>query len=111
MRGDDRGRAFLKTMRRTERTPAKEALYRSAVRNVPYPVQVVWAADDPALKLSVYGERARAATGLNAIHTIPGKHFPQEDQAPLIADYAATIAKATESTTTARAQRTLPCVR
>ena len=80
MRGNDRGRAFLKIMRRTERTPEKEALYRSTVRDVPYPVQVVWAADDPALKLSVYGDRARVATGLKAIHTIPGKLFPQEDE-------------------------------
>jgi len=92
MRGDDRGRAFLKIMRSTERTPAKDALYLSAVRDVPYPVQVVWAKDDPGLKLSVYGERARAATGLQSIHTIPGKHFPQEDQAPAIADHIAAIA-------------------
>jgi len=86
MRGDDRGRAFLKIMRSTERTPEKEALYRGTVRDVPYPVQVVWAADDPALKLTEYGERARAAVGLKTIDTIPGKHFPQEDQAPTIAD-------------------------
>jgi len=92
MRGDDRGRAFLKIMRSTERTPEKEALYRSTVRDVPYPVQVLWAADDPALKLSEYGERARAAVGLQAIDTIPGKHFPQEDQASAIADRVASIA-------------------
>ncbi len=93
MRGDDRGRSFLKIMRSTERTAEKEALYRSTVRDVPYPVQVVWAADDPALKLAKYGERARAATGLEKIETIPGKHFPQEDQAPAIADYVAAIAR------------------
>lgn len=92
MRGEDRGRSFLKVMRSTERTPEKQALYRSAVRDVPYPVQVVWAADDPALKLSVYGEQARAATGLKTIHTVPAKHFPQEDQAPAIADYVAKLA-------------------
>jgi haloalkane dehalogenase len=93
MRGDDRGRAFLKIMRSTERTPEKEALYRSTVRDVPYPVQVVWAADDPALKLSEYGERARAAVGLKTIDTIPGKHFPQEDQASTIADRVVALAK------------------
>lgn len=48
MRGDDRGRAFLRIMRSTERTPQKEALYLSTVRDVPYPVQVMWAADDPS---------------------------------------------------------------
>lgn len=93
MRGQDRGRAFLKIMRSTERTPEKQALYRSTLRNVPYPVQVVWAADDPALKLGSYGELARKAAGLSKIETVPGKHFPQEDQGPAIADYVAAIAK------------------
>lgn len=92
MRGDDKGRAFLKIMRSTERTPEKQALYRSTVRDVPYPVQVVWAADDPALKLSEYGEQARAAVGLETIDTIPGKHFPQEDQASTIADRVLALA-------------------
>jgi len=55
------------------------------VRDVPYPVQAVWAADDPAMTLAVYGEKARAAAGLTDLHVVPGKHFPQEDQAPAIA--------------------------
>ena len=81
----DGGRAFLQIMRSTERTPAKQALYRAAVGGVPYPVQAVWGADDPAMTLAVYGEKARAAAGLAQIDTVPGKHFPQEDQAPAIA--------------------------
>jgi pimeloyl-ACP methyl ester carboxylesterase len=93
MRGDDRGRAFLRIMRSTERTPEKEALYRSAVGNVPYPVQVVWAADDPALKASVYGEQARRAAGLDEIELIPGKHFPHEDQPALMAEHVERIAR------------------
>jgi haloalkane dehalogenase len=93
MRGPDRGRAFLKTMRSTERTPDKQALYRSTLSDVPYPVQVVWAANDPALKLGSYGELARKAAGLSKIETLPAKHFLQEDQAPAIADYVAAIAK------------------
>ena len=93
MRGHDRGRAFLKTMRSTERTPDKQALYRGTLRNVPYPVQVVWGAGDPALQLVSYGELARRAAGLDRIETVPGKHFPQEDQAPAIADYVVAIAK------------------
>ena len=40
----------------------------------------------------MYGERARLATGLSTIQTIPGKHFPQEDQAPLLADHIAAFA-------------------
>ena len=85
MKGPDRGRAFLQIMRSTERTPDKQARYRAAVGNVPYPVQAIWGADDPAMTLAAYGERARAAAGLAEVVTVPGKHFPQEDQAPAIA--------------------------
>jgi haloalkane dehalogenase len=55
------------------------------VGNVPYPVQAIWGTDDPAMTLAVYGEKARAAAGLAEVATVPGKHFPQEDQAPAIA--------------------------
>ena len=50
-----------------------------------YPVQAIWGADDPAMTLAVYGEKARAAAHLAEVDTVPGKHFPQEDQAPAIA--------------------------
>jgi pimeloyl-ACP methyl ester carboxylesterase len=93
MKEDDHGRAFLQIMRSTERTAEKQALYRSAVRDVPYPVQVVWAKDDPALKVGVYGEQARKATGLREIKLISGKHFPQEDQPSAMAEHVARIAK------------------
>jgi haloalkane dehalogenase len=93
MKGDDGGRSFLKIMRSTERTPEKQALYRSAVRDVPYPVQIVWAKDDPALKLAVYGEKARAAAGGVQVQALPGKHFFQEDQAGAIAERIAAIAR------------------
>jgi haloalkane dehalogenase len=92
IKGPDRGRAFLSIMRSTERTAAKQALYRGAVRDVPYPVQAVWAADDPTMTLAVYGEKARAAAGLPRVDTVPGKHFPQEDQAPAIAAKIAELA-------------------
>jgi hypothetical protein len=36
------------------------------------------------MTLAVYGEKARAA-GLREVVALPGKHFPQEDQAPAIA--------------------------
>jgi haloalkane dehalogenase len=89
MRGDDRGRAFLRVMRSADQSPAKQALYRGVVGDRSRPVQVIWAADDPALALATYGEKARAAAGLPALISIPGKHFPQEDQAPLIARHIA----------------------
>jgi len=89
MKGEDGGRSFLQVMRSTERTPEKETLYRATVRDERYPVQVVWAADDPALKAGVYGERARAAAGLSHIELIPGKHFPHEDEPLAMADHIA----------------------
>jgi hypothetical protein len=42
--------------------------------------------------VDTYGERARAAAGLPSIDRIPGKHLPQEDQAPAITDRVAAIA-------------------
>jgi haloalkane dehalogenase len=91
LRMGDGGAAFLRIMRGFERTPAKRALYESAVRDVPYPVQVVWGERDPALKLDVHGEQARRTAGLAAVHRVPAKHFLQEDQAPAIADHVARL--------------------
>jgi haloalkane dehalogenase len=89
---EDGGRAFLKVMRGFERTAAKQELYESTVRDVPYPVQVVWGSDDPALKLTVQGEQARRLAGLDQIHTVPAKHFLQEEQAPAIVEHIARLA-------------------
>jgi hypothetical protein len=44
------------------------------------------------MTLAVYGEKARAAAGLPRLYTVPGKHFPQEDQAPAIAAKIAELA-------------------
>lgn len=92
LREGDGGRAFLRIMRGFERTVEKRRLYKSVLHDRPYPVQIVWGARDPALKLSVHGEIARLAAGLEQIHTLPAKHFLQEDQAPALAEYIARIA-------------------
>jgi pimeloyl-ACP methyl ester carboxylesterase len=94
MRGNDRGRAFLKVSRSAQATTGKQDLYRRVAAGGPYPVQVIWAGQDPAMPAGSYGERARAAAGLPALDTIPGKHFPQEDQAAAIAERIAAIAAA-----------------
>lgn len=92
LKREDGGRAFLRIMRSFERTPEKRALYEGVVREMRYPVQVIWGADDPALTLRRHGEEARRATGLERIHTVPAKHFLQEDQAPAIAELVARLA-------------------
>src|SRR5215831_581322 len=86
------GRAFLKIMRGFERTRAKRDLYRRVLGDGRYPVRVVWGASDPALKLATEGEAARRAAGAGTIHTLPAKHFPQEDQAPAVAGPIARLA-------------------
>jgi haloalkane dehalogenase len=90
-RGDG-GRAFLRIMRGFERTREKQELYVGVLRDAPYPVQVVWGADDPALPLDRYGEQAKHAAGVDEIHALPAKHFLQEDQAPAIAERVAALA-------------------
>ena len=89
---DDGGRAFLRIMRGFERTTEKRRLYESVLRDVPYPVQVVWGELDPVLKQSVHGEQARLAAGLDSIHALPAKHFLQEDHAPAVAGHIAALA-------------------
>lgn len=90
-RGDG-GRAFLRIMRGFERTREKRELYVGVLRDAGYPVQVVWGADDPALKLAVQGEEVRRAAGVEEIQTVPAKHFLQEDQAPAVAARVAGLA-------------------
>ncbi|HEY1360017.1 MAG TPA: alpha/beta fold hydrolase [Thermoleophilaceae bacterium] len=92
LKRDDGGKAFLKIMRGFERTAEKQALYVSALHDVPYPVQVVWGARDPALRREKHGEAAKAAAGVEEIYALPAKHFLQEDQAPAIAERVAAIA-------------------
>src|SRR3954451_24118694 len=92
LKREDGGRAFLRIMRGFERTPAKQERYFGALRDVPYPVQVVWGARAPALPMAGQGEAARRAAGLERIHALPAKHFLQEDQAPAIAYRVAGLA-------------------
>jgi haloalkane dehalogenase len=92
LKREDGGKAFLRIMRGFERTREKRDLYVGALRDVPYPVQIVWGADDPALTLRRHAEEARRAAGLDEIHAVPAKHFLQEDQAPAVAARVAAIA-------------------
>jgi pimeloyl-ACP methyl ester carboxylesterase len=92
LREGDGGRAFLRIMRGFERTAEKRRLYEGVLGDARYPRQVVWGEDDPALKLDAEGEAARRAVGADEIHTVPAKHFLQEDQAPAVAAHVAAIA-------------------
>lgn len=91
LRNNDGGRAFLKIMRSFETTTAKQELYRSTLRDAPYPAQVIWGDQDPALTIDTFGEVARQAVGVDAIHRLPAKHFLQEDQAVPLAELIASF--------------------
>ncbi len=52
---------------------------------------MVWATRDPALRLAREGAIAQRCAGVDTIHELDAKHFPQEDRpqelATLIADF------------------------
>ncbi len=77
--GDDNGRAFLKIMRSFELTPAKRQQYSAAVRDAPYPVQIVWGARDRMLSWRRHGIEAQTIAGVQDPTLLPAKHFLQED--------------------------------
>jgi haloalkane dehalogenase len=95
LRRGDGGRAFLRIMRGFERTAAKRERYVHVLGHGPYPVQVVWGAADPLLTVGLHGEQARRAARLPSIHTVPARHFLQEDQAPAVAEHVRRIAVGT----------------
>ena len=92
-RGDG-GRAFLQVMRGFERTAAKQELYVRTLKDDRYPVQAVWGADDPTLRISREGEAAKRIARAENFHRVPGRHFIPEDQSPAIAEHVARIADA-----------------
>ncbi len=89
-RGDG-GRAFLKIMRGYEQTREKQDLLWEGLAERPYPAQVVWGEDDPAL-----GANRRAAVqealGVPDPILLPARHFLQEEQAPAVAAAIASLA-------------------
>ncbi|MGL5441553.1 MAG: alpha/beta fold hydrolase, partial [[Mycobacterium] stephanolepidis] len=71
----------------------KQRCYLAAVRDTPYPVQVVWGANDPGLTWRRYGVQAQLATGIDDAILLPGKHFVQEEYPKQISDAVAGIAR------------------
>ena len=92
LRREDDGRAFLRIMRGFELTAAKERFFFEGPAGRPYPAQVVWGRDDPAL-----GARRREAVmralAVERPTLLPAKHFLQEDRAGEVAAAVASIAR------------------
>ena len=92
LKREDGGKAFLKIMRSFEDSITFRELCHQAVQDVPYPVQAVWGAEDPALDYERYGEEIKQVANLKEVHKLPAKHFLQEDQWEAVANHIAAIA-------------------
>ncbi|MFC5333141.1 alpha/beta fold hydrolase [Mycobacterium branderi] len=77
--GEDGGRAFLKIMRGFELNAESQGRYWAALRNVAYPIQIVWGMRDRMLSWRRHGVQAQLATGTTQVTLLPAKHFLQED--------------------------------
>jgi pimeloyl-ACP methyl ester carboxylesterase len=92
LKRQDGGRAFLKIMRGFELTEEKQRLLWDGLADRPYPAQIIWGSEDPAL-----GEeelrQAQRALDVDEPTLIPAKHFLQEDHAPVIAGLVSKLAR------------------
>jgi haloalkane dehalogenase len=84
---DDGGRAYLEIMRRLRESSVAEERWAAVVdsRRAPYPIEILWGADDPILRLRRQGWDLLRASGLDWMSVLPTKHFLQEDKAPEVA--------------------------
>lgn len=92
---EDGGLAFLKIMRSFERTPEFEAGIISALKNKTFPAQVIWGAEDSALKMKKHAPPFCQVLGLADWHRVRGKHFLQEDSPNEIAELVAILVATT----------------
>ncbi|MEX2592295.1 MAG: alpha/beta fold hydrolase [Anditalea sp.] len=98
LKREDGGKAFLKIMRNFDNSEGFKTLCYKGVQNVPYPVQAVWGAKDPGLSLEEYGMEIKEVAGLKEIHTLPARHFLQEEQWEEIAERVAVINRQSKKT-------------
>lgn len=92
--GEDGGSGYLRIMNGVHQERESASGYARSMdsTSVPYPVQVVWGAEDPVLRLRSFGWKALDASGLATLDVVPARHFLHEDQAPAIADRIARLA-------------------
>lgn len=88
---EDGGKAFLKIMKRFERTQAFESRILDALAHRRFPAQVIWGKEDPALRMDKYAPELCRILGLDEFHQVAGKHFLQEDSSREIADHVARL--------------------
>lgn len=79
LKREDGGKAFLKIMRNFEDSPAFRDTCYNAVQQVPYPVQIIWGKDDPALTYERYGKEVQKVAGLTNVSLLSSRHLLQEE--------------------------------
>lgn len=79
LKREDDGKAFLKIMRNFSDSSEYRDICKKAVKDVPYPIQAIWGADDPALTLEEYGSEIKELADLKEFTELPSKHFLQEE--------------------------------
>lgn len=92
LKNEDGGKAFLRIMRNFDDSEELRKICYQAVRNVPYPVQAVWGANDPGLTLKKHGAEFKKEADLTGFYELPARHLLQEEQWREIADKIAEIA-------------------
>lgn len=96
LKRQDNGKAFLKIMRNFSDSPDFRDLCKKAVTNVPYPIQAIWGADDPALTIDEYGTEIKEMADLKEFTELSSKHFLQEEVYEEIAEKIYQIAKSSQ---------------
>ena len=91
LKREDGGRAFLRIMRGFELNEDRQRLLWEGLAQRPYPARIVWGERDPALGLDQM-RMAQTALRVDDPILLPAKHFPQEDQAPAVAQAVADLA-------------------
>ncbi|MDX5482202.1 MAG: alpha/beta hydrolase [Hymenobacteraceae bacterium] len=93
LKRNDGGDAFLKIMRHFDKSEAFKRLCYQAVEHVPYPIQAIWGAKDPALTYERYGEEIKMAANLREVHKLEARHFLQEEKPEEIAELVVELAR------------------
>jgi len=87
LRQVDRGKAFLKIMKGFEQNEAKSQVLSRAIKDVPYPVQLVWCQYDPAIPMKTQGATARKLAGGDEIIAWAANHcLPAHQPTPIGAE-------------------------
>lgn len=82
----DGGKAFLKIMRNFDQSEEFREICFQGVKDVPYPIQAIWGANDPGLTLKKHGAEIKNTVDLIDFHELPAKHLLQEEQWEQIAE-------------------------